>query len=81
LKSDLIVCTAAAVLSFAVSASTVFLSLRVCIYPFICFLGFFFFPKVNFLLRLLFLLYKITGCFNFCDCAKRSYWKCIHWSW
>lgn len=36
LKSDLIICSVAAVLSFAISASTVFLSLRVCtiqIYP------------------------------------------------
>ena len=32
LKSDLIICLVAAVLSFAVSASTVFLSLRVCIH-------------------------------------------------
>ena len=32
LKSDLIICSVAAVLSFAVSASTVFLSLRVCIH-------------------------------------------------
>lgn len=30
LKSDLIICSVAAVLSFAISASTVFLSLRVC---------------------------------------------------
>lgn len=33
LKSDLLVCSVAAVLSFAVSASTVFLSLRVRILP------------------------------------------------
>lgn len=32
LKSDLIICSVAAILSFAVSASTVFLSLRVCIH-------------------------------------------------